>query len=148
MGEAADRTDIPRPLDDVFTLFASPRRLVALAPADLNLELVEGPERLFLGSTVTWKARRFGIAQRMTSEITAFEEGVRIVEEQRKGPFARWIVTRRFEAVGDATRLHESVAFEPPRGMLGLLVSEAKILADLQKMFAARAEKLAEWAGG
>jgi len=40
-----------------------------------------------LGDTVTWRARHFGIAFRMTSAITYYERPIRFVDEQQRGPF-------------------------------------------------------------
>ena len=48
--------------------------------------LVEGPEQLSLGSRITVQGRRWGIPQRIVSEVTAFEPNVRFVDEQRQGP--------------------------------------------------------------
>lgn len=42
------------------------------------------------GDTVTWRARHFGIAFRMTSAITSFERPSGFVDEQQQGPFASW----------------------------------------------------------
>lgn len=40
-----------------------------------------------LGDTVTWRARHFGIAFRMTSAITEYQRPARFVDEQQRGPF-------------------------------------------------------------
>lgn len=43
-----------------------------------------------LGDTVTWRARHFGIAFRITSAITEYQYPSRFVDEQLHGPFRRW----------------------------------------------------------
>ena len=60
------------------------------APPELHLHLVDGPAELQMGSLLTLRGRRWGVTQRMVNEITAFEEGALIVEEQRQGPFRSW----------------------------------------------------------
>src|SRR5450755_333263 len=92
--------DVARPIAEVFDFLARPANLAQLASPELGLLLVEGPERLALGSVMHWKARRMGITQSLVNAITAFEEGVRIDEEQQKGPFKRWSFTHRFEPAG------------------------------------------------
>jgi ligand-binding SRPBCC domain-containing protein len=135
---------IPWPPAEVFAFFLSPANLLALAPPDLHLQLVDGPERLELGSRVTWKARRWGIAQRIVVEVVALEPDAQLVEEQRQGPLRRWLHTRQFEAAADGTRLTERIEFEPPGGLLGLTVTAAAVERELQAAFAHRAAKLPE----
>jgi ligand-binding SRPBCC domain-containing protein len=43
-----------------------------------------------LGDAVTWRARHFGIAFRMTSAITELQYPSRFADEQQRGPFRRW----------------------------------------------------------
>jgi ligand-binding SRPBCC domain-containing protein len=136
--------DLARPVEDVFALFAAPAQLVCLAPPELRLELLEGPERVQLGSVLRWQARRAGVRQFLVTEITAFEENGSIVEKQKQGPFARWEAVRRFAPHDDGTRLIETVEFEPPRGVLGLLLNAKAIGAELERMFAYRELRLRE----
>src|SRR5205823_13726845 len=121
MPTVAITTDLPRPVEDVFAFFRQPANLVQLAPPELNLELLAAPAELALGARLTWKGRRMGISQQLVNEVTAFEENVLMVQEQRQGPFRRWVVTQHFERIADGTRLRETIEFEPPGGMLGLL---------------------------
>jgi ligand-binding SRPBCC domain-containing protein len=72
-----------------------------------------------LGDTVTWHARHFGIAFRMTSAITAYEYPHRFVDEQQHGPFLRWY-EHTFTAIAKgATRMIDAVEFQSPLGLLG-----------------------------
>ena len=57
-----------------FALFRRTAERLLFAPSDLHLQLVEGPAELGLGSRLTVKGRRWGVTQRMESEITAFED--------------------------------------------------------------------------
>jgi ligand-binding SRPBCC domain-containing protein len=131
--------DIPRPAIEVFDFLARPANLMHLAPADMRLELVQGPERVQLGSVVHWKARRMGVSQTLVNEVTAFEEGVVFAEEQCQGPFRRWVFMHRLTAIAVGTRLTEELTWEPPGGLLGLLVTAAVVHKDLDHLFAYRA---------
>lgn len=83
-----------------------------------------------------------GISQTLKNEVTAFEEGILIGEEQRQGPFKRWTFLHRFEAIATGTRLAEELTYEPPGGLLGMLVTAANIHQELASLFAFRADQL------
>jgi len=139
-----ERTETyPAPPAQAFALFRRPAERVRMAPPDLHLELEEGPDDLKLGSRVTVRGRRWGLTQRMTTEVTAFEDGVRIVEEQRQGPFRAWKHTQRFEAAPDGgVHIIDEIEFEPPGGMLGRLATADAIRAELEAAFAYRGKRL------
>ena len=90
-----------------FALFRRTAERLRFAPPDLHLQLVEGPAEVRLGSRLTVKGRRWGVTQRMESEITAFEEDALIVEEQRRGPFRSWKHTQRFEPTAEGRRPYQ-----------------------------------------
>jgi ligand-binding SRPBCC domain-containing protein len=138
---------LPRPVAEVFDFFCCPANLVVVSPPELHLRLVDGPERLELGSRITVQGRRWGLSQRVVSEVTVFEPGVRVVDEQREGPFGRFIHEHRFEPEGTGTRVTDCIDFEPPSGLLGRLLTARTIERDLQKVFAYRQKKLAELFG-
>jgi len=136
--------EINRPVGELFDYLARPANLTLLAPPEMRLQLVQGPERVQLGALVHWKARRMGVSQSIVNEVTAFEEGLRIAEEQRAGPFKRWLLTHRFETTATGSILTAEVTYEPPGGMLGLLVTAKVIHKDLETLFAYRSRRLAE----
>ncbi len=137
----------PQPVAEIFDFFCvSDNRLIIAAP-DLHLRLLQGPGRLHAGATLTFKGRRWGMPQRLLTEITAFQANRLIREEQRQGPLARWIHEQHFEERDPGTRLREHVEYEPPKGLLGLTVTAAFLARDLETMFAFRAGKLRDLLG-
>ena len=75
-----------------------------------------------LGDTVTWRARHFGVAFRMTSAITGYEYPRRFVDEQQRGPFRRWWHEHTFVTMADSrTQMIDIVEFRAPLGSLGSL---------------------------
>jgi ligand-binding SRPBCC domain-containing protein len=139
--------DIKRPVDEVFAFFTRPANLVQLAPPDFHLELQEGPDVLKLGSRLTWKGRRWGIAQKIIQEVTQFETGKLIFEEQRQGPFARWVNLHHFTASETGALIREEIHFDPPGGLVGLMITADFVRKDLDKLFAFREAKLKELFG-
>ncbi|MBY0522967.1 MAG: SRPBCC family protein [Gemmataceae bacterium] len=138
---------VARTLTDVFEFFRQPANLVRVSPPELHMKLVEGPERIELGSRVIIQARRWGVVQRVVSEITSFESDVAFIDEQREGPLKRWKHTHRFETAGTGTRVIDAIDFEPPGGMLGLVVTAAFVERDLKWIFEHRTRVLGELLG-
>jgi uncharacterized protein YbjT (DUF2867 family)/ligand-binding SRPBCC domain-containing protein len=71
------------------------------------------------GQWVTWRARHFGLSWRMTSGLTGFVRPAKFVDEQLRGPFARWRHEHRFEDQGDSTLITDRIDYEVPLGPLG-----------------------------
>jgi ligand-binding SRPBCC domain-containing protein len=136
-----------REVQEVFDFFRQPANLVRVSPPELNMRLAEGPERLELGSRITLLGRRWGVPQRVVSEVTAYELDVVFVDEQREGPFRKWVHTLRFEAIPGGTRVMDRIEYEPPGGMLGMVVTATAIERDLLWVFAFRSGKLKEILG-
>lgn len=136
--------EITRPVSDLFAFFSKPRNLVQLAPADLNLELLTGPEIMQLGSRLVWKGRRWGISQQIVQEVSTFDHEQLISLEQKQGPFVRWLHAHHFEPTDSGTKITEKIDFEPPGGMLGFVVTANTIRKDLDKLLAYREKKLKE----
>ena len=137
----------PAPPERAFDLFRKPAERVRLAPPELHFQLIEGPAELQMGSRLTLRGRRWGVTQRMVSEITAFEDGVLIVEEQRQGPFRSWKHTQRFTSAGNGVQIADVIEYEPPGGVLGRLATAEVIGRELVRIFSYRQEKLTELLG-
>lgn len=138
-------TELPCPPRTAFEFLTHPANLPKVSPPELHVQVLDAPERLALGARFTVKARRFGIAQTMVSEITAFEEGVSFTDEQRQGPFGKFVHTHRVEEMPGGCRLTDRIEFKPPGGLLGLIATAGLIESELRKSFAYRTEKIREY---
>ena len=136
-----------RPVEEVFTFFRDPANLVRISPPELHMRLVEGPALLELGSRIVFQGRRWGIPQRVVSEVTAYDPPTMFSDAQVEGPFRKWVHTHRFEAVAGGTRVSDRVEYEPPGGLLGLVARPSLIERDLKWIFEYRTRKLAELLG-
>lgn len=76
-----------------------------------------------LGETVTWKARHFGIAFKMTSRITAFEAPYYFIDEMANGPFKKLHHTHLFQQNGGYTIMKDVFYFASPFGLMGSLAN-------------------------
>ncbi len=144
MPEFRSEITIARPIAEMFEFFCHPANVLLVTPPNWKMRLVEGPERLQLGSRLIVEVGRWGLPQRITSEVTSFDPNVLFVDTQRQGPFRKWIHTHQFEPVPNGTRLLDAVEFEPPGGMLGFIVTSQAIERELKAVFAYRGPKLRE----
>jgi ligand-binding SRPBCC domain-containing protein len=134
------------PVERLFAILSVSARRVAVAPPEMQLQLVAAPEVLTIGAQIRTAARRFGMAFQLVSEITALEENAWIVETQRAGPFQAWELTQRFAALPDGRcRLEDVVVYEPPTGMLGLFLSPRVMEREITAGLSYRNRLLTEW---
>lgn len=96
-----------------------------------------------LGESVTWRARHFGIVWRMTSQVTVLEAPHRFVDEQVRGPFARFRHEHRFEPSARGTRMVDEIEFRAPLGPLGLVAERVALARYLPRLIRQRNASLA-----
>lgn len=136
---------VPYPRETVFAVFACPANVVAMAPPALGLELVEGPPAVAIGTRTVVRARRWGVLTRVVTEVVQVEPPAGYVEVQVQGPFRHWWQERFFRALGDdATELIETIRYEPPGGLLGLVLTGRAIEEQLRYAYEHRVPRLLE----
>lgn len=96
-----------------------------------------------LGESVTWRARHLGVVWRMTSQVTELEAPHRFVDEQVRGPFARFRHEHTFTAVPDGTRMVDEIVFRAPLGVLGRIAESLVLRRHLRRLIAERNRSLA-----
>jgi ligand-binding SRPBCC domain-containing protein len=119
----------------LFDFLSLPVNLVKVSPPDLNLRLVEAPTRVEIGSRITIEGRNLGMRHRLTTVITELLPHELMADEQVEGPFRRYRQERRLSQTADGVRLAEFVDYEPPGGMLGLLLSKARLEHYLRELY-------------
>ena len=128
----------------LFDYVVHPAHLLKIMPPSTPLEVIEGPERLELGSELVVDLDGFGPTQRLTYEVTAFEEPKTFTETMVSGPLGAWVHQRTITQAGEMVELLEEVTFEPPDGLAGLLLTSSRIEASLDSSFAHRHRRLRE----
>jgi ligand-binding SRPBCC domain-containing protein len=94
--------------------------------------------RIGLGEQVTWRATHFGVPFTMTSKITELQRPHRFVDEQIRGPFARFHHEHRFELVDGATLMTDRIEFDAPLGQLGRVVERLALARYLRTLIERR----------
>ncbi|MEP7327126.1 MAG: SRPBCC family protein [Gemmatimonadota bacterium] len=92
------------------------------------------------GEAVTWEARHFGVTQRMTSRITAFESPAYFQDSMVRGPFAYFVHDHTFTSVAGGTRMRDHVRFASPLGLLGRIADRLLVTSHLRRLLEQRAE--------
>ena len=72
-----------------------------------------------IGDTVTWRAKHFGIYQKLTTELTQLEKPHYFVEVMVRGIFKKFQHEYSFEEQGGKTLMTDVFSFESPLGILG-----------------------------
>ncbi len=74
-----------------------------------------------IGDTITWRARHFGIMQKLTVEITELSHPSHFQDKMVKGAFAFFNHDHYFHSKGAQTIMEDVFCFSAPLGLLGLL---------------------------
>jgi ligand-binding SRPBCC domain-containing protein len=99
-----------------------------------------------LNEFVTWQARHFGIRQKLTSKITAFERPTYFKDEQQKGVFKYLYHEHKFEQVGDKVIMNDIFEFQSPFGIFGKIFNELILTKYLRKLLIDRNNVIKDFA--
>ncbi len=77
-----------------------------------------------LGEEVTWRAKHFGIYQRLTSKMTELEKHNRFVDEMMRGIFKQFRHEHQFNQVGDETIMVDIFDYASPMGLFGRMADK------------------------
>jgi ligand-binding SRPBCC domain-containing protein len=135
---------IERTIDDVFAFHCDAQNLEAITPPFLGFHILTPmPVKMEVGARIDYALSLFGVPIRWTTRITAWEPGVRFVDEQESGPYAFWRHTHEFEPHGSGTLVHDVVEYELPLGALGRAAHAIFVERTLHRIFDFRAHATA-----
>lgn len=136
--------EINRPLQDVFEFFSDAANLQQLTPGFLKFRILSPtPIEMRTGVRIDYALSLFGLPIKWRTQITAWEPGVRFVDEQERGPYALWRHTHEFEAQGEHTIMRDVVEYKEPLGWLGHVAHYLFVKRTLNKIFDYRRDQVA-----
>jgi len=101
-----------------------------------------GSDLLGPGDVVTWEATHFGVRQRLTSKITAFDRPRSFEDQQASGPFASFWHRHEFAETRGTTVMTDLVRYRAPLGLIGSLAELAFLDRYLRAFLERRAAHL------
>lgn len=107
--------------------------------------MVAGPEGgVFTeGSTVTWRARHFGVPFHLTSIVYDIDPPHRFQDRQTKGPFAEFHHEHVFDEHPLGTLMRDTITFRSPFGPIGALVDRLFMREYMRRLIDGRNDVLA-----
>ncbi len=99
-----------------------------------------------LHETVTWRAKHFGIYQRLTTKITAFDRPYYFADEMVKGAFKRFKHDHYFKKENGITLMTDIFDYESPLGILGKLADTLFLEKYMMNLLVERNQYIKEFA--
>lgn len=137
------RTEVGVSPKTLFEFITNVANMKAIAPSDVDMTIIEAPDELALGSKIVFQVQAFGVKQQLVHEVVEFQSPERFREKMVKGPMTAWTHDYIVEPHGTTgAALTNRIEFEPPGGMLGMLLTADRILGHLEEDYARRSEAL------
>lgn len=132
------------PLDRVFAFFSDAENLEAITPPFLRFH-IDSPRPIQMkpGALIDYSLLLHGIRFHWRTRITAWEPGVRFIDEQIKGPYTMWVHEHTFAPVaGDPSRtiVKDAVRYAHSGWPIEPLVHRLLVGPRLEQIFKYRAE--------
>jgi len=140
-------TTINAPIDICFDLSRS-IDLHTISTAATKEIAIEGITKGLINynESVTWQATHFGIRQKLTSKITAYNRPFHFCDEQVKGAFKKIKHDHYFAEKDGVVVMTDIFLFESPLGFLGGLFNKLILTAYLRKFLTERNQVIKQFA--
>ncbi|MDX2150768.1 MAG: SRPBCC family protein [Bryobacteraceae bacterium] len=124
------------PVEALFAFHERPDAFELLTPPRAGVRLLRRSGGLEAGAEVELEVPLGPLRQRWLAVHTGYEKNRWFVDEQREGPFARWVHRHEFEPIGPArSRLTDSIDLALPGGPLVNLAGALPVRLQLLRMF-------------
>jgi len=134
------RLFLPRPLEVVFPFFADPSNLETITPPWLRFEILTPPPICMrVGTLIEYRLRLHLVPVSWKSEITSWNPPQRFVDEQRRGPYRKWVHEHSFIECAGGSEVRDFVRYAVPGGRL---VNFLFVRRDVRRIFEHRREVL------
>lgn len=113
-----------------------------------NEQVVAGKMSGLIGmnESVTWRAKHFGIFQKLSSKITEFDRPNYFVDEMQKGAFKKFKHEHLFKDINDETLMTDVFDYQSPLGIIGALADKLFLKKYVTKLLLERNKVLKEYA--
>jgi ligand-binding SRPBCC domain-containing protein len=142
-------TLINAPIERVFDLSLS-IDLHQLSAKQTNEKAIAGKTSGLIGlnETVTWRAKHFGIYQKLTVQITKLERPFMFEDKMLKGTFSKMEHVHSFAKEGSGTMMTDVFVFESPLWIFGKMANALFLKNYMTKFLQTRNEEIKRIAEG
>ena len=131
-----ERSEIAASDEELFRWHERPGAFERLAPPWNPPRVVERQGTIRDGDRLVFEMGGPPFRQRWVAVHRDFEQGRGFVDEQERGPFARWVHAHRFLSLGsDRSTLEDQVEYELPFGAVGSWLGGRVTQRMLKRMF-------------
>ncbi len=135
--------NIQATVEELFDFLIQPDNIKAISPPEMGLKFLDAPEKFSHECEVSFAVQTMGQIQEFTHRITHFDSPNLFIEELTIGPLPMWVHSHHFAATESGmTLVKDVIEFKPPGGLIGLMMSEARILDSLEEGFFYRHQQL------
>ena len=140
---------VPRPRDEVFSMFENPRNLALITPKRMGFEvLTAGDLRMRVGLEIDYRFRWLGLPMRWRTRITGYDRGNYFVDEGIRSPYRLWTHRHEFFDTPGGTEVRDTVLYALPLGVFGRVAHAVSVRRQLDGIFRHRQMTLnAHWGG-
>jgi ligand-binding SRPBCC domain-containing protein len=141
------QTNIKVPVEIVFDLSRS-IDLHKISTSKTNETAIAGKTSglIELNESVTWRAKHFGVYQKLSSKITEFDRPNYFVDEMIKGAFKEFRHEHHFSELNGETIMTDIFDYRSPLGILGKLADYVLLKAYMTNLLSERNKVLKEFA--
>ena len=95
------------------------------------------------GTLIDYRIRLFGIPLKWQTLISKWEPQRQFVDEQLKGPYAKWVHTHSFEATDNGILMRDEINYRLPFFPFGEVMLPV-VRLQLRRIFSYRTERIKE----
>jgi ligand-binding SRPBCC domain-containing protein len=99
-----------------------------------------------MNETVTWKAKHFGIYQKLTSKITEYNRPNNFTDKMQKGAFSESKHEHHFEDFNGGTLMTDFFDYKSPFGILGKFADKIFLKKHMTELLTERNRVVKEFA--
>lgn len=99
-----------------------------------------------MGEFVTWRAKHFGVYQKLTSKITEYERPNFFVDEMARGIFKEFRHEHHFEQRNNITIMRDHFDFVSPAGVIGKIADKLFLKKYMIRLLIKRNQTIKEFA--